>query len=261
MITSFKIFDPMLLDTVKSVLNQNSIRPDELEYIIWSGGSKDLQLEKLLEPFGGKVRLVYGQDLGLYDSLGQVFPSVSGDIVSYLNVGDLWSANTVRFVLDVFRDDPKKQWVCGLQTVYNRQGMIVSTRLPFKFRRKFIRSGLYGRQRFLPVIQQESTFWRRDLLKLLDLEFFRGLKRAGDAYMWMKFAEREDLYVCKVVLGGYREHDNHLAGGYEQYQLERNLFQEGFRLRWLPMLIFDKFLWRAIDERKISMSGDMIAKV
>jgi hypothetical protein len=259
--TSFKSYSPMLVETINSVVNQKSVLPDELDYVVWYGGPKDVRVDKQLAPFKDSLRVIYGDDSGLFDSLAQVFSVTSGEVVSYLNVGDLWSDKTARFVLDTFASNLDKSWICGLASVYGRNGMLISTRLPFRFRRNFIRAGVYGRLHFLPVIQQESTFWRRELLEHLDFEIFRNLKRAGDAYMWAKFAEHEELHVFKVALGGYREHDNHLAGGYHQYQSERTFFQEEFKLRWFPLLLLDKVAWRALDSSKISLAKGFISEV
>jgi len=64
--------------------------------------------------------------------------------------------------------------------------------------------GAYGRM--LPFVQQESTFWRRELHQHLDLQELSRLRYAGDAYLWTAFSRRAKLHVVQAALGGFRFH-------------------------------------------------------
>jgi hypothetical protein len=254
-VTSFKEYSPLILETVESILGQQRLGADSVDYVIWNGGSRTSEIHELENRYGNRLRVIHQTDNGLYDSLASAFLETKGELLSYLNVGDIWSPTTARTVIDVFNDNSKVNWFCGLQCFYDKKGNLIATKLPFRFRQEFIESGLYGRRYCFPSIQQESTFWRRNLMELIDLEHFRGLKCAGDAYMWQSFSKTQDLYIVRVALGGFRKHDNHLSQVQNLYQNELKEFRNNFKIRFFPIFLFDKVMWRLPDRLRIKFAA------
>jgi len=63
-------------------------------------------------------------------------------------------------------------------------------------------------------------FWRRELLDLVDYDYFAGLKLAGDYYLWTRFATRYELYVVQAVLGVFKYHRGQLSENIQSYMNE-----------------------------------------
>ena len=103
----------------------------------------------------------------------------------------------------------KVNWVTGLKVLYNQNSEIIDVQFPYKYRSSLIRSGVYGK--YLPFIQQESTFWRAHLLKDLNYDYFKSLKRSGDMYLWFTFSKKYKLNVVYSYLSGFKYHENQLT--------------------------------------------------
>ena len=105
-----------------------------------------------------------------------------------------------------------------MTAVCNEDGQITDVRLPFRFRRRLIACGAYGR--FMPWMQQETMFWRRDLLNLIDYDYFSSLKLAGDYYLWSRFATKYEPHVVQAVLGVFKYHRGQLSENILAYRNE-----------------------------------------
>ena len=157
----------------------------------------------------------------MYDALAKGLKHCSGDIVAYINAGDYYHSTAFDVVLDIF-ENKKVNWLTGYNTVYNESSCVVSVELPYNYRSKFIRLGLYGR--VLPPLQQESTFWAHSLLGLVDYDFLSSLKYAGDNYLWFQFAQEYQLSVVESYIGGFRVHKGQISGDKKAYYDELDKF-------------------------------------
>jgi len=104
----------------------------------------------------------------------------------------------------------------------NESSQIVGVRLPFRYKRSFIRKGYYGK--ILPFIQQESTFWRRELNQEIDFDYLRTLKLAGDYYLWTRFSEVTALFIAESYIGAFRIHKGQQSENGTAYFRERSEF-------------------------------------
>ena len=164
--------------TIKSVCEQSEIINGdcELEYIIIDGNSTD-NTNSIIEEYKKKYpNIIYirEKDEGLYDGLSKGFKYVSGDVMGYLNAGDFFNKSAFSVLKNVFANN-KVSWATGLKVIYNQKSEVTNVQIPYNYRSSLIRCGAYGK--FLPFIQQESTFWRPNLLNNLDLDFFKSLKK------------------------------------------------------------------------------------
>jgi hypothetical protein len=69
-------------------------------------------------------------------------------------------------------------------------------------------------------LQQEGTFWRRELNQYIDLDKFASLRLAGDYYLWHQFAQHTKLKIVEAYLGGFRVHDGRLSEDLAGYTAE-----------------------------------------
>jgi len=161
----------------------------------------------------------------VYDALAKGLSLATGDIIAYLNAGDYYSPYALNIIEDVFSDSDVK-WITGYSCWYNQKGYLVSALLPFHYRRSLIRKGIYGYWLPWMWIQQESTFWRKELLAGVDLEKLSKFKFAGDYYLWHQFSKVSDLHIVKARIGGFRKHAGQISEDKEKYQKEMsNIFE------------------------------------
>ncbi|MEJ2033788.1 MAG: glycosyltransferase [Deltaproteobacteria bacterium] len=159
----------LLKETAYSILNQKAllVKDVELEYIIQDGGSTDGTSEWIDSLQHPCIRYSSEKDKGMYEALAKGLSITTGDVIGYLNCGDYLSPYAFDIISRVFLD-VKIRWFTGYNTWYNHDGYMISANLPFRYRRGLIRKGIY--HKFNLFIQQESTFWRQDLMPELDLE-------------------------------------------------------------------------------------------
>jgi hypothetical protein len=110
--------------------------------------------------------------------------------------------------------------------------------------------------RLLPFIQQESTFWSRRLLKLIDLDKLSSCKLAGDHYLWTRFAQAADLTVVHSHLGGFSQEPGQKSEALEAYRREQRELSERTSPTDLLLTLVDAVLWRVPGLRyRLSGSG------
>jgi hypothetical protein len=54
-------------------------------------------------------------------------------------------------------------------------------------------------------IQQESTFWKRNLWKKSGSSINTQYRYAGDYDLWLRFFDHEQLFTIPCIVGGFRE--------------------------------------------------------
>jgi glycosyltransferase involved in cell wall biosynthesis len=214
----------LVAETVRSVLTQTAVLSGRvrLDYVIVDGASSDatvVNAEAAAVDVAGQMRVVSEPDDGMYDALAKGFAVTDGDVCCYLNAGDLWMPWALDLVLDVFEQRPDVHWLCGFYGGFNAAGQMTNASLPFRFRRRLLLAGLYDGLH-LPMVQQETTFWRGSLMPLLDLQRLSSFKLAGDFYLWRQFATTHELFVVQALLGGWRGHGEHLGSNSEAYREE-----------------------------------------
>ena len=232
-------------ETVASITSQSALRNGgaSLEHIICDGGSTDGTLEILRRLEQPHMRIVSQKDGGMYEALVRGLRMAGGDIIAYLNAGDYYHPHAFSVVSELLAAHPACRWLTGYSVAYSESGAAVNFVLPYRYRRRLQRCGAYGR--FLLNVQQESTFWRRELMATVDLERLSRLRLAGDYYLWRCFAETDELHIVRAQLGGFRIQPGQLSGDRQAYLDElKSLAQAPGALDWALMLL-DKPLWHA----------------
>jgi glycosyltransferase involved in cell wall biosynthesis len=230
---------------VRSIYDQTALKSGrvELEYIVCDGGSTDNTVEVAREESGGRAIVISERDGGMYDALAKGLRRASGDVVAYLNAGDMYHRTAFEVVADVFASG-RVQWLTGLTVIFNPNGQVSSVHLPFRYRRRLIRCGLYGRK-VLPFIQQECTFWSQKLHETLDWERLRSLRYAGDYYLWNRFSSVAELAIVQSFLGGFLIHAGQQSENMDAYRRElRAVASQPTPVDYLVAAV-DRVLWYA----------------
>ena len=238
-----------LRETMDSVLNQTAFKKNlcEMQYIIIDGASTDGSKE-LIEEYARdnqNIEFVSENDDSMYDALRKGFEKCDGDIVSYINAGDLYNFNAFEIVDIAFKSSNKIKWLTGGKYIYNENSQIIRNVIPYNYRQSLIQSGVYGK--FLPFIQQESTFWKKELNELIDLDKLKKFKLAGDYYIWSSFSKKHKLEIIQTHLGGFKIHENQLSNmtlsGNLTYKKEVETFKKKIGLKDIFYIIIDIIPW------------------
>lgn len=213
--------------TLESILAQSAVRSGRvrLQYLVCDGASTDGTLDVVREVCGTRAEIHSEPDTGMYDALAKGLRRASGDVVAYLNAGDVYSPTALDVVADVL-EQTSAEWVTGIQVMYNEAGQVIDAVMPHRYRSRLIRAGMYGGWLLPRHVQQESTFWRRSLQQEVDLEVLASLQLAGDYYLWAQFARRSELRVVRSFLGGFTFHAGQKSEDIESYRREVKTFTD-----------------------------------
>jgi len=188
--------------TIRSVLGQGY---SNLEYFIVDGGSTDGTVEIIRKYESNLAGWISEPDRGMYDALNKGFAQSTGEIMGWISATDLLHVGGLAVVGTVFKDLPAVEWITGHPTAFSSQGMAVRVeRLPRWSRYRF----LAGANRY---IQQESTFWRRDLWERAGGYVDDSRRIAGDFELWVRFFRYAQLYTVDALIGGFRVHSDSLG--------------------------------------------------
>lgn len=227
-----------------------------IEWIVIDGGSTDGTVEILRQHNDVIDYWVSEPDRGMYDAIAKGFEKANGEILCWLNAGDIFMPSALCLVTELFGKYPSVNWMTGMQCTHLPSGTVVSCFVPVMYSQDLIRCGAYGES--LPVIQQESTFFRKSMLSSVDMERFRQFKVAGDLYLWCCFAAREQLTVVCAALGSFCIHEGQLSENRALYRREANSFLEMLTLRtWIktklqiPLQYLPRRLKKAIAGRNM----------
>jgi glycosyltransferase involved in cell wall biosynthesis len=204
-----------LEQTIRSVIDQDY---PNLEYIIIDGGSTDGSLDIIKKYEKYFAYCTSEKDKGLYDALMKGFSRSSGEIMGWINSDDLLHRKSLFVLANIFENNKHVNWVQGHPTVYDETGMVVDNIEPVYSRFYF-----YLKQYTTKYIQQESTFWRRNLWDKAGAYISQDYKYAGDFELWMRFFNHDLLYPTTALIGGYRVRQTQLSRSHqEEYFRECN---------------------------------------
>ncbi|MDY0221996.1 MAG: glycosyltransferase [Desulfobacterium sp.] len=218
--------EKFIAETIQSVISNTAVanKEIELEYIICDGKSSDNTVE-IVEKIFSTIRqdnisteIISEFDSGMYEALSKGLRKVSGDVTAYINAGDFYSPHAFEIVFEIMNGYPIK-WLTGLIVRYNEKSHLIDATLPYRYQTNFIQNGYYN-PKFLPFIQQESTFWNSGMNTLIDYSNLTCFKYAGDFHLWKQFSEEATLYIVDAWLGGYKIHKGQLSEDMNSYYKE-----------------------------------------
>ena len=231
-----------LAATMDSVLAAD---PGGLEYIVVDGGSRD-DSRAIIE--ARQQRLAHWRsekDSGLYDAVNKGFELSSGDVMGWLNAGDLYFPDALRVVTEVFTAFPEIKWLTSrVISKLDEPGRLVWQSLNMGYTRASFMGGehLTGLKPGLSLVtvQQESTFWRRSLWERAGGRLDETLKLAADFELWARLFRHAELCAVSAPLGAFRQHADQLsARHWNAYVAEARavLGREGGKVK--PRLLSD----------------------
>ena len=188
--------------TIRSIVYQGY---PNLEYIVVDGASTDGTLE-IIKKYEPHISWWISQrDNGLYDALNTGFARSTGEIMGWLNASDMLHTGGLAVVGSVFQAFRQVQWITGLPTAFAEDGTTTGVcPLPHWSRTRF----LAGANRY---IQQESTYWRRELWEKAGGYVDATRRDASDFDLWLRFFRHAQLYSVDSLIGGYRIHSDSIV--------------------------------------------------
>ena len=198
-------------ETIQSVLYQNY---SNLEYIIIDGGSTDGTMN-IIKKYSSQLTYQTSEpDRGMYDALNKGFSQSTGELMGWINAGDILMPNCLPNLARVFSDVPQLRWLQGLSTFMDIDGNTVISRVGMQFSLMKFLKGQYE------WIQQESTFWHRSLWEDAGARIDHTLKLAGDFELWFRFSQHATLYNIELPLGAWRIMPGQLSEDKQKYHEE-----------------------------------------
>jgi glycosyltransferase involved in cell wall biosynthesis len=184
-------------ETLDSVIKQNY---PNVELIVIDDNSTDKSWDIIqrykdkisyMEKLGGK------RDAPVY-ALNVGFSHSTGEIMCWLNTKNILLHRSLFVVADIFSKIKQIKWLTGLGSMIDNNGNILRVRLF----RKNIYDYANGKWE---TIQQESTFWRRELWEETGGTMDMKYPWSFDAVLWAKFFKKTELYHVNTTLGAYRQ--------------------------------------------------------
>ena len=197
--------DPYLESTLRSVIYQDY---PNLEFIVIEDGASDdrrILLEKYKSNFCWQT---CPPGTELCAALNLAFAKATGEILGWLEPGDMLHVNGLAVIGGVFAALPDVQWITGRPFNFSLSGMPIGIKHLER----------WSRMRFLAggnkYIHRETTFWRRSLWERAGGALATEYGAAGEFELFLRFFRRARLYSVEALIGGYRTHPgNHSADG------------------------------------------------
>jgi glycosyltransferase involved in cell wall biosynthesis len=188
---------------IRSVLLQGY---PNLEYIIVDGASTDGSVE-IIEKYRPWLSYAVSEpDDGHYFALNNGFSLSTGAVMTWLNSDDMFALNSLWAVGSIFSElGDMVHWITGIPAMWDRDDNLGLLLTRPKLNRRLLRLGSYDGLT-LNFIQQEGTFWSRELWERSGGYVDTSFAFAADFQLWCRLAEHAQLYGASVVLAGSRRH-------------------------------------------------------
>jgi len=113
---------------------------------------------------------------------------------------------------------------------------ILETGVAYLYNQEWLRRGFYGRNAYF--VQQDSVFWKADLWKRTG-GVKRGLRFAGDYYLWLQFAKFTPLYTLNKEISCFRTRPGQLSEDMKKYREEQaSISRESGALNFIVKVFF-----------------------
>lgn len=219
LITPCRNAGALLEDTLESVAVQSALSAGSVtvEHLVMDGASQDRTGEVVSRY--PHARLFSRPDSGMYDALADGFQRASGDIIGYLNAGDILHPRAFGVLAEVF-SCAGVDWLTGFSALINDQLQVTAAWKPPRYRQEFVRNGTYLRGHPVPGIMQEATFWTSGVHGKLDFEKLKTFRLAGDYFLWLQLASLVPLHSVESLIGFFRIHAGQLSEDRDAYRNE-----------------------------------------
>jgi glycosyltransferase involved in cell wall biosynthesis len=185
---------PYLEDSIKSVIL--NLRPGD-EYFVIDGGSTDGSVDIIRRYEGNLTGWISEPDEGYADALAKGFERASGDVLCWINAGDLYLSNAFDAVRKLLTKD--------LDMIFGDDFYIDEDNRVLSYSNGWVpdlrMATLYGG--WTPL--QDACFWRRDLyLKIGGID--RSLRYAADYGLFLRMALAGRTSYVPFAFSAFRRH-------------------------------------------------------
>lgn len=192
------------------------------EHIIVDGGSTDDTIN-IIKKYDGlyPMKWISEKDNGMYDAINKGFKLATGDVFAWINSDDYYMPWAFEIMNLIMQCEEVKWCTMASKLFADKKGLpyfINRTFGPISYSQAFLRKGYYNGQ-VLGYIQQEATFWRRELWEVsggLESKY----RYAGDYWLWVKFSKYEPLFSANTIISVFRRHEGQLSQNIKEYQSE-----------------------------------------
>lgn len=232
---------PYLEDTIKSVLS-NLGEGDE--YFIIDGGSADGSVEIIRDYENRLTGWVSEPDNGYADAIGKGFDRASGDILCWINAGDLYLSGAFKTARELLTD--------GRDMIFGDDFYIDEANRILSYSKGWVpdlrAATLFGA--WTPL--QDACFWRRDLYQRIG-GIDRNLRFAADYDLFMRMALVGNTCYVPTAFSAFRRHLGQKSiSGSSAYRAERFQVQAREYAAYPATPIF-KMIYRGVC--RIAMSA------
>ena len=201
---------PYLEDTITSVIG--NLRPGD-EYFVIDGGSTDGSADVIRRHEQHLAGWVSEPDAGYADALAKGFDGATGDILCWINAGDLYLAGAL---------DAARQRLAGdIDMIFGDDFYIDEDNRVLSYSRGWVpdlrMAMLYGG--WTPL--QDACFWRRGLYRSIG-GIDRSLRYAADYDLFLRMALAGRTGYAPVTFSAFRRHEGQKSiSGAAAYEDER----------------------------------------
>ena len=203
------------VDVIRKYADNEAIRREDDKAIRQENGESEVPASHLITSSPNcLIKWLSEPDQGMYHAIMKGMAMATGDILAWINSDDMYHPNALHIVGQIFAQLPEVEWLTGIPTLYNAEGLCVKT-FPTQY---------WSWERFkrgdFRWLQQESTFFRKSLFDRvggLNMQYHL----AADFELWCKMFQVSQLYSVNTILGGFRQHGDQLSvGGQNRYETE-----------------------------------------
>jgi len=199
-------------ETIESVITQYG--DFDIEYIIVDNCSTDDTksiVNEYVEMFRTEdvsikcnsitIQFISEKDSGMYDAIKKGFIESSGDIYAWVNSDDIYLPGAFEIIQKTFAKYQQVIWLKGITAYLDEKSKRTFDGKCHLYHQDWIVNGVYGP--VLQFIQQDSVFWRAELL-----DSAGGVKAsysvAGDFALWRQFARYTPLFSLNHHVSCFR---------------------------------------------------------
>ena len=105
--------------TIRRTLDAMCRQKGQFEHLVYDGGSTD-GTPDIVREYAGRypVRLLHGENLGVYGNVANAYREARGDILGWINADDFYLPWTLSTVARVFEVHPSVHWISGIPGWY-----------------------------------------------------------------------------------------------------------------------------------------------
>jgi O-antigen biosynthesis protein len=183
--------------TIRSVVHQDY---PYLEYIIIEDGTNEKRREIIRKYASTLTWRCCPPNTELCAAVNLAFAESGGEIMGWLEPGEMLHINALTVVGSVFSSFPEVEWITGRPFLFSPSGLPTGIKhLERWTRMRFLAGGN-------KYIHRDTTFWRRCLWDRAGGALSTEYGLAGEFEMFVRFFRLARLHSVDALIGGFRTH-------------------------------------------------------